>query len=314
LQQLADDAAHKHIRAQILAYARQLIVEHDYSLAEQLLQVFLLADYRDVDARDLLAQVSREQGDLLAAIDQLYEARGYAWRPATLQHLTGRIRTVVAELTRSLKRDNDLDALLVLYQHLTQLEPDHAPWFIELAAAQQALGDLENARRSLLLVAQDPDVGAQAQTKLAEVNLALAGFQDAEPQDVAADVAGIPLHRSGSHFFVDAMPASGRGMRLLIDTGASLTVLTPEVLEQNRIRYQETGRTGVFNTANGPVRAPVYRLDYLSVGGWQVHHLEIGVLDLGGRAGVDGLLGMNFLSHFQFFIDQNKDLLRLSAN
>jgi clan AA aspartic protease (TIGR02281 family) len=103
-------------------------------------------------------------------------------------------------------------------------------------------------------------------------------------------------------------------MQLLIDTGASLTIFTPEVLEQHGIRYHETGRSDIFNTANGPVRAPVYKLDYLSVGGWQVHHLEIGVLDLGSGAGVDGLLGMNFLSHFQFFIDQNESLLRLSAN
>jgi len=38
------------------------------------------------------------------------------------------------------------------------------------------------------------------------------------------------------------------------------------------------------------------------------------VLDLGDRSGLDGLLGMNFLNHFQFFIDQNEALLRLSAN
>jgi hypothetical protein len=85
-------------------------------------------------------------------------------------------------------------------------------------------------------------------------------------------------------------------------------------LQQHGIAYQDTGRIGVFNTANGPVQAPVYKLDYLAVGGWQVHHLEIGVLDLGDRSGLDGLLGMNFLNHFQFFIDQNESLLRLSAN
>ena len=101
---------------------------------------------------------------------------------------------------------------------------------------------------------------------------------------------------------------------MLIDTGASLTIFTPAVLEQRGIRYQDTGRTGVFNTANGPVEAPVYTLDSLTVGDWQVNNIEIGVLDLGGSSGVDGLLGMNFLNHFQFFIDQNEDLLRLSVN
>ena len=93
-----------------------------------------------------------------------------------------------------------------------------------------------------------------------------------------------------------------------------MTIFTPEVLEQRGIRYQDTGRTGSFNTANGTVRAPVYKLDSLSVGDWHVKHLEIGVLELAGISSADGLLGMNFLNNFQFFIDQNEALLRLSAN
>ena len=111
-----------------------------------------------------------------------------------------------------------------------------------------------------------------------------------------------------------ARPARGRSVRLLIDTGASLTIFTPAVLEQRGIRYLDTGRTGVFNTANGRVQAPIYKLDSLSVGDWYVKHLEIGVLDLGSRADVDGLLGMNFLRHFRFFIDQNEAVLRLATD
>jgi clan AA aspartic protease (TIGR02281 family) len=176
-----------------------------------------------------------------------------------------------------------------------------------LAATQLALEDKAAARRSLLLVSQDPGVGAQAQALLAELD-------PTEPWDVAAEVVGIPLHRSGNHFIVDARPAHGRSIRLLIDTGASLTIFTPDVLEQRGIDYQDTGRTGVFNTANGPVRAPIYTLASLSVGDWYVNSLEIGVLDLGSRSGVDGLLGMNFLNHFRFFIDQNEAMLRLAAN
>jgi clan AA aspartic protease (TIGR02281 family) len=314
LQARAGDAAVADAKNRILSHARQLVAEGSFSLAEQLLQRFLVAAYRDVDARVLLAEVYHGQDNFLAAIDQLYEARGYAYQPDKMQRITVRIRSIVAELAQSLKRNDDQETLLVLYQHLTQLEPDHAPWFLGLADTQLALADPEAARRSLVLVSQDPDVGMQAQAKLAELDLALAEMQDSELQDAAADVVGIPLHRSGNHFIVDAIPANGRSMKLLIDTGASLTIFTPEVLEQHGIRYHETGRSDVFNTANGPVRAPVYKLDYLSVGGWQVHHLEIGVLDLGSGAGVDGLLGMNFLSHFQFFIDQNESLLRLSAN
>jgi clan AA aspartic protease (TIGR02281 family) len=314
LQRQGGDAVVAAARADILAHARRLIGKGRYPLAEQLLQQFLLTAHRDVEARLLLAEAYQGQGDLLAAIDQLYEARGYAYRPAMLQRISERSRSLVAELAQSLKRKDDHSALLELYQHLIQLEPDHAPWFMGLAAAQLALDDTEAARRSLLLVAQDPQVGAQAQVMLTELGVALAGVQGAGPWDTATGIVGIPLQRSGNHFVVQARPADGRSIQLLIDTGASLTIFTPGVLEQRGIRYQDTGRSGSFNTANGPVEAPIYTLEALAVGDWRVTQLDVGVMDLGTGAGVDGLLGMNFLNHFQFFIDQNESMLRLFAD
>jgi clan AA aspartic protease (TIGR02281 family) len=311
LQGGTDEAAAADARTRILVYARELIATRRFSQAERLLLRFLIAAHRDVEARILLAEAYYGQDDYRTAIDQLYEAGGYAYRPAMLERISARIRTMVAERAQALKGDDDRNALLALYEHLTRLEPDHAPWFLQLAAAQLALDDLQGARHSLLLITQDPAAGAQAQAMLADLELALA---DTAPEDAAAASAGIPLYRRGEHYIVEAQPAHGRSLRLLIDTGASLTILTPAVLEQPGIRYVDTGRTGVFKTANGPVQAPIYRLAALAVGDWQVTRLEVGVLDLGSGADIDGLLGMNFLRHFRFFIDQNEALLRLSGN
>jgi len=313
LQVEEGDEAVAAARDQILAYARQLIAKRQIGLAGRLLQRFLVAAYRDVEAHILLAEVYLDQDNIHTAIDQFYEARGYAYNPEMLQRINGLIRSMVADLAPSLERNDDQYALLALYQQLTELEPDHAPWFIGLATAQLALEDREAARRSLLLVSQDPDVGAQAQAMLSELSIALVKPHDAEVQDSATGVIGIPLYRSGNHFIVDASPARGRNIRLLIDTGASVTILTPDVLEQHGIRYRDTGRTRVFNTANGTVQASVYILDSLTVGDWGVNQLEVGVLDLSSGPDINGLLGMNFLGHFQFFIDQNKALLHLSV-
>ena len=301
-------------RMQILSHASQLVAESRFSLAEQLLQRFLIAAYRDVEASILLAEVYLGEQDFKAAIDQFYEVRAYAYRPLILQRISNRIRSTVARLASSLKDNNEQNAILDLYQQLTQLEPEHAPWFIGLATAQLALDDKEAARRSLLLVSQDPDVGAQAQVMLSELTIALAEIHATEPHDSATEVVGIPLHRSGNHFIVDASSAHNRNIRLLIDTGASLTMLTADVFEQPDIQYKNTGRSRVFSTANGLIRAPIYVLDSLSVGDWKVNQLEVGVLVSPGNSNFDGLLGMNFLRHFQFFIDQNEGLLRLSAD
>jgi clan AA aspartic protease (TIGR02281 family) len=311
LQAQADDASVQRARGQLLEHARRLIRQGDYSSATRLLQLYLQTDYRDVEARLLLADALRGEGDLLAAIGQLYEAKGQAWRPETLEELTRTLRAVVAEAAAARKQRGDSAALLELYQDLTRLEPGYAPYFIGLATAQLALDDIDAARQSLLLVAQDPEVGARARELLERVRVAATEAQPPGTSAAATEVAGIPLVRNGSHFLVDVRLGSQQA-RLLIDTGASLTMLTPDTLQRSGTGARATGRTGLFNTANGRVSAPIYRLDALSVGDWRVSDLDVGVLEL-GDAGVDGLLGMNFLRHFQFFIDQNEALLRLSV-
>jgi hypothetical protein len=45
-----------------------------------------------------------------------------------------------------------------------------------------------------------------------------------------------------------------------------------------------------------------------------VDGIEIGAIEIASAMGVDGLLGMNFLRHFQFFIDQGRAVLRLSPD
>ncbi|MDC1286391.1 TIGR02281 family clan AA aspartic protease [Gammaproteobacteria bacterium] len=314
LQFQLDDKAAADARSKILSYASQLVAESRFGLAEQLLQRFLIATFRDVEARMLLARVYLGELNLAAAIDQLYEARGHAYQPIMLQRVTSRIRSTVAERAASLKGNNDPQALLALYQQLTQLEPDYAPWFIELAVSQLLLEDKDAARRSLLLVLQDPDVGAQAQDMLAELTRVVAGIDDTRPRGSAPGVVGIALHRRGNHFIVDASPAHNRNIQLLIDTGASLTMLNSDVFKHLGSQYTDSGRTGVFNTANGRVRAPIYILNSLVVGDWQVNQLEVGVLSGLGGSNFDGLLGMNFLKHFQFFIDQDEAVLRLAIN
>ena len=311
LQARADDAAVQHARSLLLTHAGRLNAQADYAAAIKLLRLYLQADYRDAEARMLLAEAYRGENDPRAAIEQLYEAKGQAWRPETLTQLTGRIHALVADYAGALKRSGDASGLLDLYQDLTQLEPDHAAYFIGLATSQIALADYDGARQSLLLVAQDPEVGARARQLLEQLRMTAIEPQQPETSAPASSVAAIPLLRNGNHFLVDAGVGGGQQARLLIDTGASLTILTPGALKRRGVAAEPTGKTGLFTTANGQVSAPIYRLDSLSVGEWRVSNLEVGVLALEDPR-LDGLLGMNFLGKFQFFIDQTQAQLRLS--
>jgi clan AA aspartic protease (TIGR02281 family) len=308
LQRQGDERGAQQARAVLLGHARVLTDRQDYAAAEALLQRLLVAAWRDVEVRVLLAGLSQARGETGAALDWLYAARGHAGDAQLHARLTGRIRTLAAARAEALQAAGDTAGLLALYRQLTQLEPDHAAYFIGLADAQLALGDTAAALQSLQLVAQDPELGAQAAARLARLQQAV----PEQPAVATAEVAGIPLRRHGNHFLVEAQPRRGDSLALLIDTGASVTILTPAALERHRVAYRDTGRQALFSTANGRVRAPVYRIDALAVGDWQVRDLDIGVLELGSRGTVDGLLGMDFLQHFRFFIDQNRAELRLS--
>jgi clan AA aspartic protease (TIGR02281 family) len=99
---------------------------------------------------------------------------------------------------------------------------------------------------------------------------------------------------------------------LLLDTGASLSIISPELLRMLGTPYQSTGRTAWFSTAGGRIKAPVITLDSLALDGVFVENIEVGVIGEFDSNPFDGLLGMNFLRHFEFFIDQNERKLQLS--
>lgn len=311
LQKTTNDTIVQQASDQIFTHARQLINSAHYRSAEQLLNLYIQNSFRDVKARLLLAEINLIEDNFRSAINKLYEAKGHAYRTAMINHISKRIRNVVENRTKSLQQSDNKDALLELYKHLTRLEPDFAPYFLNLATEQLAHNDTSGARRSLSLVTHDTNVGLQAQALLDKV---LRSEQLKTEKTMPIKSVDIPLLRSGDHFLVDAQINDLQQVSLLIDTGASMTILTPDILKNSNISYTNTGKTTLFNTANGQVKAPIYEIESLSLGEWQVSQIEIGVMPLGNKSIFNGLLGMNFLKHFQFFIDQNNSKLRLQTN
>ncbi|MDX1488615.1 MAG: retropepsin-like aspartic protease, partial [Acidiferrobacterales bacterium] len=70
-------------------------------------------------------------------------------------------------------------------------------------------------------------------------------------------------------------------------------------------------RTVPFQTANGLIQAPVISLESIEVGGMEIKNLAAAIHDFLPDAGVAGLLGLNFLSHFRIDIDTQNGVLHL---
>lgn len=293
-------------RSALIRYLNALLRAKNYLRAEQILSAYLDVEYRDADVLSLRATLYWSEGLHRRAIETLYEARSYEHRTPQIALITERIRKYVAEYARQLRASDEQQTQLSLYDYLVQVEPDHSPYFIALARAQIARNRLDEARQSLFLVESDPRVSDEAQQLLDQIADTVA-FSQATP-------TAIPLVRQGEHFLIEAWINDAVQVRLLIDTGASMTVVRDDILRAAGIFQPARPSLRLFNTANGVVEGAVYRLDNLSVGEQSVENIDVAALELNQLRAAEGLLGMNFLKHFKFFIDQDKPELRLSAH
>ena len=297
-------------RLTILEYADKLYRQQSYYDALNLLNLYLESNHRDVDALRLQARILAVKGNYKQQIEVLYQAKAYAYQEREIAELSDEIRSSVDKYKQVLLNLDKHVELLSFFQELVYLEPDYSPYFIELAKAQLKNYLDYDASQSLGLVVHDPLVGAQAQQLLNELGASEQSDDETTAQfDRSLD---IPLRRRGNHFVVEATLNNRARLSLLIDTGASLTIVKPErlrdAIDSSLDRYPEH----LFNTANGVVKAPVLNVDSLAIGEFEVTNLRVGSLQLINTSEVDGLLGMNFLRHFRFFIDQERNLLRLS--
>jgi len=299
---------------------RQLILQHVLRLrlsrstmqALGLLNNYLESEFNDVEALELKAQLLADLKRYDEQIEALYDARSYAYQTDVIANIESEIHGSVDSYRQLLLQKQNYPELLKLYQRLIYLEPEYPFYFIELAKAQHLNHLTGDARQSLALVMYDPDVGDEAQRMLDD----LAAGDDSGGHRVAQvdTYQDVPLLPRGNHFVVEATLNGSERLKLIIDTGASLTVIKSDrlvsALDSNLSRYPQY----LFSTANGAIKAPVIKVASLSVGGFEVTNIEVGGLTLANTSGVDGLLGMNFLRHFRFFIDQQNNLLRLALN
>ena len=99
---------------------------------------------------------------------------------------------------------------------------------------------------------------------------------------------------------------NGLDVTLVLDTGASQTLIRPEVARRAGLEVARGAPMVRGNVVGGNrVAVPLVRARSVSVGAAAVEDIDVGVFDaLPGRPEVDGLLGASFLAHFKFTVDR----------
>jgi len=100
-------------------------------------------------------------------------------------------------------------------------------------------------------------------------------------------------------------------VRMMLDTGAKYTVITPEIARRLALDLEEARRVPVV-TASQLQFAPLIPLGQVDVYGLMLERIETAILDLPPALGVEGLLGMSFLRRCRLVLDVPKQALELS--
>jgi clan AA aspartic protease (TIGR02281 family) len=124
----------------------------------------------------------------------------------------------------------------------------------------------------------------------------------------------VPLERLGSLWVVTVQVNGTRSAKLILDTGASHTMLSYAVARDLVLWAQGPSTSMTMQTAGGTVQVNVVPIASISLGGAEVRNTVATIYDLPeAPPGVEGLLGQEFLRHFEVTLNAEKGELRLRS-
>lgn len=170
--------------------------------------------------------------------------------------------------------------------------------FLALANSQEALGQHCDAASTVeSWVAIDAPNRDTSQTRT------MIGRYDRQGSCAANSKGDRDTFPLGGPNRVAIVPAYINGVRgqFIVDTGASYVALSPRMAEQAGIEIDQASSVRV-QTANGVIRSKRGRASQIRLRNIATSNVPVLVQEAGFGPGVDGLLGMSFLSRFEVVI------------
>ncbi len=277
----------KHVQA------RKLILLYSHDLRRSGLgrvALRLLDDYMDQFPDDSEAGI--RQANLL---HQLHHFRRESFLLMNILHKTADAESV-GQVKKNLQDAIDAEtsylmqlqnyrSLLKFYRHLSSLDGGNWNFMLMQAKVLIRMGKLSQASAIL-----QPLLFGSGSENLARVQLDKIDRIESAHYQVT-----IPIHRSGEHFLVPVSINGGAPLQLLIDTGASITLVRAQ---DGQIPDNAVGRHPIkLQTVNGSMQVPVFTASTVTLGGFNLHDVELGVITGPVANQAEGLLGMNILKH-----------------
>lgn len=116
----------------------------------------------------------------------------------------------------------------------------------------------------------------------------------------------------GDHIIVNALIGGSVTAQLMVDTGASIVLISNDAAKRIGVEYEDIPTEIDIIMADGSTaKAKPIILESVKVGDAEVKNVQGAILEKDVVGGVDGLLGMSFLSHFVVKVDSANNQLIL---
>lgn len=285
-----------------LTNAAASLIENNPAEAEQMLNTWIDRDPGNLNPMFLLAKTYLESQRYARALQTALDLKFYVQEDIPEHEIDLLINTIETEYSAVLKENQNFTLLIELYTVLIDSLPEETSYYYKIAEIQADLALYDDALTSLDYILYDTVWGARAQKLASRIQLST-GLEDK---------IEVPLEKVDNQFIVSATVDGIPDVRLLIDTGASICVLRPQTAERLGLVIDEE-REITVNLPAGVVNTPLTRMNSLAIGDAELSDIAASILEMPPGIQTDGLLGMNFLGNFRFFIDQEDAILYLGS-
>ena len=300
------------LRIHLIDELKRLTDTQQISDFSMLIDHYLSAYYDDVDILLLLADFNQANGSYLEVVDVYLLAKTYAYTDIDQQRILNRFNSFVNEIDNLHTTRENWWSLTNFYAHINTSGLMNSTYQYQQALAHLRSGDKRFAIEQFNQLLNDRVAGEAAADALN--NLDNHTSTPAPVNTVLQDQSeSIALQRIGNQFVVRLSNNQQDNVKLLIDTGASMTTISSASFNTLGIGADAVEQERrVFRTAGGVVMGTVYIMPELRLGPYLLHNTQVAVIDFETHQEIDGLLGMNILGQFRFQIDQENTQLQLS--
>lgn len=134
-------------------------------------------------------------------------------------------------------------------------------------------------------------------------------LREAAPRRARNEDIVVSLHRARGNWLAEVRLNDTRAARFVVDTGASLCVVSPEVAADLGVRSGPGAEMVPMQVVGGVTAGPRVSLASVRAGDAEVENVAAVIHAIG--PGIDGLLGNSFLGRFTVTLDPERGILLL---